>query len=121
MGTFANRYDPPKTEDEQLASDIEFEEMLEMSDEERERLVDVEMQKYVEARKAASPQHLYRCDRHQALASCITARNVIRNWYVGGELPPADHFTRDMLRSAQMRLVRLRASHTAGYVRSAVQ
>ena len=121
MSGFANRYDPPKTENEQIASDLEFEEMLEMTDEERDRLVDVEMQKYVKSRNAASPQTIYRCDRHSALASCIRARNIIRNWYVGDEPVPADHFTRDMLKSAQMRLVRLRASRAAGFVRSAVQ
>lgn len=121
MSGFANRYDPPKTDDEQLASDLEFEEMLEMSEEESDRLLGVEMQKYVQARNAASPQTIYRCDRHSALASCIRARNIIRNWHVGSERPPADHFTRDMLRSAQMRLVRLRASRASGYARSAVQ
>jgi hypothetical protein len=121
MSTFANRYDPPKTDDEQAASDLEFEEMLEMSEEDRDRLVDVEMRLYVEARNAASPQHLYRCDRHSALGSCIRARNIIRNWYVGDDPVPADHFTREMLRSAQMRLVRLRASRAVGHARSAVQ
>ena len=121
MSHFANRYDSPKTDEEQIASDLEFEEMLEMTDEERDLLLEVEMQRYAQARNAASPQTLYRCDRHSALSSCITARNVIRNWYVSGELPPADHFTRDMLRSAQMRLVRLRASRASGHVRSAVQ
>jgi len=121
MSTFANRYDPQKTEDEQIASDLEFEEMLEMSEEECDRLVDVEMQKYVQARNAASPQLRYRCDRHSALGSCIRARNIIRNWYVGGDAVPADHFTREMLRSAQMRLVRLRASRASGHVQSGVQ
>jgi len=120
MSTFANRYDPPKTDDEQAASDLEFEEMLEMSEEECDRLVEIEAQKYVQARNAASPQTIYRCDRHSALASCIRARNIIRNWY-GGDPVPVDHFTREMLRSAQMRLVRLRASRACGYARSSVQ
>jgi len=121
MSAFANRYDPPKTDDEQAASDLEFEEMLEMTEEERDRLVEVEAQKYVQARNAASPRTIYRCDRHSALASCITARNLIRSWYVSGDPVPDDHFTRDMLRAAQLRLVRLRASRAFGHARSAVQ
>lgn len=110
---FRNRYQPELTPEEELASDMEFEEFLTLSEAEIDRRLEVEARLTAEWWSKLTPLQQYRSNRRAALSSCITNRNAAR-------MLPLD-FMRERLREAQMRLVQIRAFRAAGFVGSARQ
>lgn len=100
-----NRYRDALIDDED--DDIDMDEWMEMSDQEREHELDSSARQLQEVLDRLTPKQLYAHRRRSALASCMAWRGHIRKGFV-------PNIAKDFLRQTQIRMVKLRIFNTTG-------
>lgn len=103
MSRLPNRYDDPLDDEDE----IDIDEWMEMSDEEQDRELDTAMRQLSETYARLTPLQRYRGARRNALRLCIGWRQKLRDGFI-------PELSREYLRKAQIRLVKLRIERATG-------
>lgn len=94
--------------------EIDFDEWIEMSDAERDRIVDSAERQFHELYESWTPRQQFAWRRRMTLQNCLHTRRMIKANFV-------PELQAQWLRERQMRLVHLRAERHSGYHLGGVQ